>query len=359
MEWYQKSWFKYMVVATLALVIIWFYGHVQFFIQPLQTFLMTMLIPIILAGILYYLLRPVVRFLSKYIWQTAAILIVFVALLGGLFLIGAAVGEFLINQFQELVKQWPVILDAGSRQVNDILQMIDFESDIVQEMRDNTLDFLKSSVGTIGNNVIGIAGAVTNAVTVTVVIPFILFYLLKDDGQLLPSMLKWSPASFQTHVKETLKEMDQTIAAYVLGQMLVACVIGLFMFIGYLIIGLPFAAVLALFALVTSFIPFLGPFLGILPAIVIAIPEGTFMLVKVLIVFVIVQQAEGNLVSPQIMGNRLNVHPVTVILVILATGSVFGFIGILIAVPVYAVIKVIVLSTVKWVRAARADDLKE
>ncbi|TDQ40314.1 AI-2E family transporter [Aureibacillus halotolerans] len=354
--WYQKAWFKYLVGAVLLLLAIKLYGEVQFFIEPLLTFLTTMLTPILLAGILYYILRPVVRWLSQYIWRSLSILIIFVVIVGAMAFAITGVGGFLTAQFQDLVNQWPIILAAGEEQFNNLLAMVDFNSAPVTEIRDNVLNFLQNSLGTIGNNVFSIAGAVTSAITVAVVIPFILFYLLKDDHKVYPSLLKWSPRKYENQVGDALREMDGTVQAYVLGQMLVATVIGVLMFCGYLLIGLPFAAVLALFALVTSFIPFLGPFLGILPAIVIAIPDGTFMIVKVLIVFVIVQQSEGNLVSPKILGDRLNIHPVTVILIILAMGSVFGFIGILLAVPLYAVIKVAVNAIISGIREARNEN---
>jgi predicted PurR-regulated permease PerM len=87
-------------------------------------------------------------------------------------------------------------------------------------------------------------------------------------------------------------------------------------------------------------VPFLGPLIGIIPAVFVALMSGEpFMAVKVLVVLLVVQQLEGNLVTPNIMGNRLNIHPLTIILLLLIAAALYGFIGILIAIPLYAVLK--------------------
>lgn len=113
------------------------------------------------------------------------------------------------------------------------------------------------------------------------------------------------------------------------------------MYIGYLIIGLDYSLVLASVAMLTNVIPFIGPFIAIIPALIIAFLTSPFMALKVLIVAVIVQQIDGNITSPYIMGRNLDIHPLTIILLLLVAGSLGGLLGMIIAVPVYAVLKVI------------------
>ena len=120
------------------------------------------------------------------------------------------------------------------------------------------------------------------------------------------------------------------------------------MYIGYLIIGLENALILAIFATLLTVVPFLGPFLGTIPAIISGLLISPFTAFKVLILLVIVQQLEGHLVTPQVMGKRLDIHPLTVILLLLVAGSLYGFIGILIAIPTYSVVKVVLKNFIKF-----------
>lgn len=125
------------------------------------------------------------------------------------------------------------------------------------------------------------------------------------------------------------------------------------MYLGYLIIGLKYSLILALFALITSFIPLFGSTIGIVPAVLVGLYEGPSAVVKILILMVLVQQLEGNLISPFLIGKRLDMHPLTLILLFLVAASFYGFIGMLIAVPVYAVLKVLSRNTIRIYRLSR------
>lgn len=114
--------------------------------------------------------------------------------------------------------------------------------------------------------------------------------------------------------------------------------------IGYLIIGLDYAFLLALIGVVTNVIPFLGPYIAVTPAIIIALFQDPIMAVYVAIIVLVAQQIEGNLITPNVMGNALSVHPLTVITLILAAGNIAGIWGVILAIPFYAVVKTIVIN---------------
>src|SRR5690606_24418637 len=118
--------------------------------------------------------------------------------------------------------------------------------------------------------------------------------------------------------------------------------IGILLYIGYLIIGLDYAIILALIAAVTSVVPYLGPTIAISPAIIIAIVHSPFMLLKLAIVWVSVQFLEGNFISPNVMGKTMKIHPLTIIIVLLVAGNLFGLVGVILGIPGYAILKVIV-----------------
>ncbi len=129
--------------------------------------------------------------------------------------------------------------------------------------------------------------------------------------------------------------------------MLVSTSVGALLFIGYLIIGLDYALTLSLIAIIFMTIPFLGPFLSIAPALLVGVSNSSLMVLKVIIVFVIVQQCEANVLSPQIIGQRLKIHPLTIILLLLAAGSLYGLAGLILVTPFYALAKVLIENIYK------------
>ena len=210
------------------------------------------------------------------------------------------------------------------------------------ELREKAASWGQKALGSLNENMMSIVSIITSAATVLIIVPFLLFYFLKDDEKLRPFLLKYIPVEVEDEGDTILKDVDRTLSAYIIGQTIIALADGIMMYIGYLIIGLDYALALALFAMSLIIVPFLGPFLGVIPALVVALQQDPMMALKVLIVLTAVQQLEGNLITPNVMGKRLQIHPVTVILLLLAAGSVYGFVGILIAIPAYAVVKTLV-----------------
>lgn len=139
-----------------------------------------------------------------------------------------------------------------------------------------------------------------------------------------------------------MHKIDDALTSYIQGQLIVSVCIGLLLYIGYSIINLDYALTLAFFGMIICVIPFLGPYLAVIPAIIVGLLQDPLMAVWVAVVMIIAQQIEGNLVSPNVMGRALKLHPLTVITVILAAGSIGGLLGMLFAVPLYAVVKTII-----------------
>jgi predicted PurR-regulated permease PerM len=174
-----------------------------------------------------------------------------------------------------------------------------------------------------------------------ITVPFILFYMLRDEKNFWKFIKYIIPHDKRAQIDEVLSDIDETIGEYIRGQITVSFLVGICLFIGYSIIGLDYAAILAIVAMFTNFIPYLGPFIAVVPALVVAITMSPGMILKMLIVTVVVQTIEGNLITPNIMGRNLEIHPLTIIVIPLFAGSLAGAVGVILAVPVYAVIKVI------------------
>ncbi|MFL6562935.1 MAG: AI-2E family transporter, partial [Bacillus sp. (in: firmicutes)] len=163
----------------------------------------------------------------------------------------------------------------------------------------------------------------------------------------------------QKNGRKILSDLDEALSSYIHGQIFVSFCIGTLLFLGYLMIGLDYSLLVAIVAMFTNVIPFLGPIIAIIPALIIAILNSPMMVVKVLIVMVVVQQIEGHIISPQVMGRRLEIHPLTIISLLLAAASIGGVLGLILAVPVYAVLKVIVHHTYRLWKLRKEQSLEE
>lgn len=293
-----------------------------------------LIVPIIIGGFLYYALRPLKKLLLKLFKNDGlASIIAILIVLAVLTIVVVNGGELVKDQFEDaFIKNKDQLLDY-KEYLNGKVQDILPDLNIFDRISNN----IKSFVTSIGSNAIGIFSSVGSIGTQLILTPFILFYLLKDDREFKEKLFEKIPKDHKPEIKEMLKKIDDILSTYINGQLLVALVIGVLMFIGYIIIGMPNALLMGVFSLITSVIPFIGPILGILPAILIALTIDFGLVVKIGITALIVQQLEGNLITPNIMGNKLKLHPLAVIIIVIVSINLFGIIGAFIGTPLFLV----------------------
>ncbi|CQR46622.1 AI-2 transport protein TqsA [Paraliobacillus sp. PM-2] len=329
-------------------ITIYIYTQISFIFYPLKVILSTIAPPVILAFIAYYLLNPIVDLLEKLkikrIWGVIILILVISGALTGIILLTAPAIE---AQIKDLVQTFPNYLKQLRDNMTNWVQN-SFLGPYYDEGYNwimERLGELPQLIGTYISNgfqgIQSIASTITSTIVSIVTFPFILFFLLKDGKRFQHYTIKLFPPKFRDDTKQILTNIDTQVGSYIQGQIIVASVIGVLLFIGYLIIGLDYAFILAIVAAVTSVIPYLGPAIAIIPAAIIAIVSSPFMLLKLAIVWVAVQFLEGNFVSPNIMGKTMKIHPLTIILVLLIAGNLFGVIGVILGIPGYAIVKVI------------------
>jgi len=346
--WINKPFFKYATGLILILIIIFLFGKIDYFIWPFQKFIITLFFPILIAGLLYYILRPIVQWLSRYMPLALSITLIYL-LFGALGYVAVkTAGPMIISQVSHLIEVVPERAESIADTSKTIIEERSPDFLSVDKIKDYATDYLESFSKKISSNAITIFSTITSALTIIVIVPFIVFYFLKDGHKLKPYLLRHIPQSVEAEGAKILADVDKTLSTYIVGQFIIAVADGAMMYIGYLIIGLENALIFAIFATLLTVIPFLGPFLGIIPALISSFLVSPFMALKVLILMIIVQQIEGHLITPQVMGKRLDIHPLTVIFLLLVAGSLYGFVGILIAIPAYSVLKVIFNNFVRF-----------
>lgn len=344
-----------LLIFLLVALDIYVLTKIAFIFDPLMVILKTVAAPIILAGISYYLFNPIIDWLEKHKWKRGwAIALLYLVIIGLLILLFSFVIPAVKDQIVSLFKSFPGYWDQITQKFDEFSRSSLFDqikdklntnmSDIMKTLSTKGTSVINSAISSIGS----IVGTVTEVVLAIVTTPLVLFYLLKDGKKLPDFLIKMLPVNGRAHTRQVLGEANHQISSYIRGQIIVSLCIGILLFIGYLIIGLPYALTLAIIAACTSIVPYLGPAIAITPAIIIAIVTSPWLLIKLIIVWCVVQLLEGKFISPQVMGKTLKVHPITILFVILVAGNLFGVLGVIFAVPGYAVLKVIVTHVFIW-----------
>lgn len=344
-----------LLVILLILLILLLFTKVSYLFEPVWQFLAIVGLPIILAGILYYLMNPTVDYLErKGIKRIYSIFGLFI-LVVGLIVWGVVV---IIPKIQEqsmsFADNLPGYLTIIENKVNEILsdpifsqvqEQIEASNEkLISSLTDIVQNLSRSTIQNLGS----FFGAVATIVLAVITMPFILFYLLKDGRKLAPYFVKFLPTKMRQPSLIVLKEMNDQVSSYIRGQLTVAFAVAVMFMIGFSIIGLDYAITLGIAAGFLNLIPYLGSFLAMIPAVFLGIVGGPVLLIQVLIVFVIEQTIEGRLISPLVLGNELSIHPVTILLVLLTSGKLFGLVGVILGIPVYAAAKVIITHVFEW-----------
>lgn len=339
----NKLWFQVGIGILLALLIIRMFIEVKGLFSPLFIIGQTIFLPLLLSGVLFYLSRPLLEYLEKKGWKKwTGILAIFVILTFSIGILSTLVGPAITKQVNELVKEAPAITEDVEEMAVDLYNQKNRLPNALEQSIDNQSGRIGDIVAGFGDWVVTFVQSLFSVIFAITLVPFFLFFILKDHESFAPYVAKFFSGDKKTWIRKTLVDIDTTLKSFIIGQLIVSLAVGIMLLIGYLIIGLEYALLLALFGMVTNIIPFLGPFIAVIPAVVIAFVQEPQMAIYVLIIMVVAQQIEGDLISPNVMGKALDIHPLTIITLILAAGNIAGLWGIILAIPTYAVIKTIV-----------------
>jgi len=337
-------------------LIIWIAQHIGYIFQPIIILIKTIFFPFVVAGFLYYLTISIVDWLTHWkVPRTIAIILIFVVVgLLLLFLI-LYLAPILQTQLTSLIANIPRFITELNRRLQEWQESTFFaefeEFEFFQNL--SGYDYAKlvdGVIATISQNLWTFLGSVANFVMVALTIPLILFYMLKEGSQLTPRMVDLLPEQYQGEARNVLAEMNETIRLYIQGMVVVSLFIGVMVYIGYLIIGLDYALLLAAICMITNFIPYFGPVIGTIPAVIVALIASPLKAIEVIVIMVIANYVENHLIAPLVLGKKLRIHPVTIIVVLLTAGSFGGLVGVILGVPAYAILKVIVTHTFSFTK---------
>ncbi|THF79950.1 AI-2E family transporter [Cohnella fermenti] len=334
--------FAVLVYAILALLALYLLILVRPLLVSVYDFLKAVLAPFLIAMIIAYVLNPVVGLLhERKVPRTAAVLLIYALFVFGCAVVAVNVTPMFAGQVRELSEHMPEFTMKAQSLIDHLNNNKSFPES-VQTGIDRAIAGVEKQIAdrlaAFMNNI----GAVVNVVFLAMIVPFLAFYILKDMRVIERTVFKYVPRDKRQGMSRLLKEIDEALGSYIRGQLLVSVCIGALAYAGYLIIGMPYPLLMAFFVAVFDIIPYLGPYFGALPALAMAMTISWKMALMVAIVNMACQFLESNVISPQVVGRSMHVHPLTIIFVLLVGGELAGIVGLLLAVPFYAAMKVVV-----------------
>jgi predicted PurR-regulated permease PerM len=316
-------------------------GWVMYLLAPVLT-------PFIAAGLLAYIGDPLADRLQKFkMPRTLAVVAVFLITFLMLALIILLIGPLIKNQVSALLSALPQIA-AKAEQVwlPGVLDFMEVEPGAevgIGPFLERYGDTFSSWSGKVLGAVSKSGGALAAAVLSLFLIPILTFYLLRDWDTITAHVSALIPESQRETVLRLARESDEILGAFLRGQILVMLFLAIIYSLGLSLSGVEFAIAIGVVSGLVSFVPYLGFVFGIgLATLVVALePSPLWPMVGVVLTFSIAQVIEGSILTPKLVGDRIGLHPVIVIFAVAAGGQLFGFFGILLALPVAAVLSVL------------------
>lgn len=345
---HKSKLFFWTVEVLLSTLIFFLWRQMGDLINPFVGVLNTVLIPFVLAAFLYYITNPLVEFLENEfkVKRIFGILLTLFLLFGGLTLAVVYLLPILINQLTSLIRSSQSLyfqLQDWANQLskNPLLANLDIEATI-QQLNLSYVDILQNILNGVTNSLGNVVSALVNTLLILIMTPVFLVYFLLDGQKLLPLLEKTILKRDKLQISQLLTRLNQTVARYISGISIDAFIIFLLAYIGYSVIGLKYALVFAIFSGIANLIPYVGPSIGLIPMLLTYAFMDYKKMVIALIYMLIVQQIDGNILYPRIVGGVMKVHPITIMVLLLLSSNIYGIMGMVVAIPTYSILKEIV-----------------
>jgi predicted PurR-regulated permease PerM len=299
------------------------------------------------ALMLAYFFDPLYRYLiHKKVPKVLTIIFVFGIIIALLILIIFFLIPSVINQLNILYKEIPNFIENYQNLILSIKpQLSKFinPADVEILLKENLSELQKGILGFSQSIIIYLSNIVSSITFGIVIIPLILFYLMRDIVIFKENLYIFVSKKNKKQFKEVLEEIDNIVSGFIRGRIIVCFIVGTLIGIGLYFLNLEFALIIGIVSGVFNFIPYLGPIVGVILALIFALGNSWWTLLMIVILFVLVNQLEAIYLNPNILGKGLGLHPLTVILSILICGQLLGILGVLVAVPLVAILKVLAI----------------
>lgn len=314
--------------VAIVLLVLWF-------LWVIRDILLFLLVAIIIASALEPLAARLQQFRIPRPLSVLAVYAVIIALLSG---VGSVLVPALVEEIRELARVLPAVYEQFTRLLGSVGIVLG-TPEAIESLRTGLLNlgnFLTASAGEFFATTTSLFGSLFAVFLVFVVS----FYLVVNRNGLVSFIRSVTPARHQAYVIGLVERAQQKIARWAGAQLLLGCIIAVVVYVGLWALGIPYALALALLAGLLEIIPVLGPIIAAVPAVLVGFTQSVLIGVLVLLLYVVVQQAENHVLVPLIMRRAVGLNPLVTILAVLIGAKLAGFLGVLLAVPVMTILAV-------------------
>ena len=358
-------------MAILALIILGTFLIKEWKILRILKEFIIVILPIFIGFLVAWLFEPLVKKLqAKKVPRLLGCILSYLIILGVIFLIAYMFIPSLITQIKDFVAAAPEIFKELTKFATNIIEKFDTNhlvniKDVKKEITSIISNFGMGLVSNLPEYALSIGKTIINGGLNFVLGLMIGFYLLFDFDKVNENIDKMLPKTWKENFRELTKRINTSLRSYVQGVLLVMFLVFLTQSIGLTLAGMEAPLLFALFCAVTDIIPYFGPYIGGIPAVIVGFTISPITGICVLISILVVQLLENNFYQPLIMGHTMQLHPVTIMLGLLIFEHFFGILGMVIATPVIACIKVLLIfvnektGIIKSITGEEITDLKE
>lgn len=340
----QLKWFYRLGFLLLLFIVVYIFIKLKLIWAPILKIIMLIIEPFIISAFITYLLHPIVKKLQEnYFPRWLAILIIYLLFFGG---VGLAIYKGIpafVHQIRELADNIPSFVQQYRNWIHLIQEQTSTWPEGVQEKIDLWIDEGEERLESILSNVIDWFVQLLNSLVLIALIPFIVFYMLKDFDQMKKALWYITPKKWRKSGIKFLRDLDHSLGGYIRGQIFVCAAIGTCSAVLYWLIDMKYPLLLGFIAGVTNIIPYFGPFIGMVPVVIIAATISAKMVIYSILIGLGLQFLESHILSPFIMGKSLKLHPLLIMLALFAGGEAGGIIGLIFAVPFLVILKVTIV----------------
>lgn len=321
------------LMVLIGLAALWFIWRVRRLITPL-----------LLAAILAYLLLPLVKLLeTRKVPRSLAILLLytFFGALGGIIL--SFLVPYLSIEIESLIATLPeqtARLEGLTLDWLRELRTIGNLPDTVREGVEAVVSQVEQVLATTVSRIVRIVMTVFTSVFYLILAPILAYFIMRDWPTMQKSFIGLFPPKYHQSILVLGKRIDRVLSGFIRGQLFISLIIGLMIAGGLALLGVRYALIVGLIGGAFNVVPYFGPIIGAIPAVVLALIESPTTALWTIVLFIAINQLESAILSPKIVGDMVGLHPLTVILAILAGAEVMGVAGMLLAVPLTAILKV-------------------
>jgi predicted PurR-regulated permease PerM len=320
----------------IVLLIIW--------IIKVRQALFSAMSPFLFALIAAYLLAPLVNCMERRrISRPVAIAVLYIVFAIVIFIFCVRVVPLFLDDLQELARQLPSYaadlqrllhrMEEGYRRFN--------LPPNTREIIDHNIDTLSGALAVQMERFYNMVLSLFSSAIIFLLVPVLTYYFLRDETSFKKRLLFLFPPGSRRSITAAAEEINIALGAFIRGTLLVSFAVAGLTYAGFLFLGVRFPLVLAIVMGITNLIPFIGPIIGAIPVWLVAFLDSPLLSLKAVLLIVIIQQVENQLIAPVVIGRSARLHPLTIILALLLGGKLFGFIGLILAVPAALVLRIL------------------